>query len=351
MFVILVFGGLYFAKPFLIPVAFAALFAMLLLPLSEKLENRTGKIPSILISIFVLILGGAILIALLSWQVSGLFSDFSSLKQQGLSLMHKIQDRLNASLGISLEEQKEIIRNQSDKSSGMGTILTGLFGSVLGFITNVILVMVYIFLFLYTRSRLKNFILLLVPQSQREEALRMIRSGRLVAQKYLSGLAWMIICLWVLYSIGFSIAGLENPVFFAVLCGTLEIVPFVGNLTGSALAAIMALVQGGGVPVMTGVIITYFSVQFFQSYVLEPLVVGSHVNINPLFTIMAIVIGELVWGIAGMILAIPYFGIFKIICDHAEPLKPYGYLIGSEQKGRNDKRTEKLKRIFKRDKE
>ena len=81
-----------------------------------------------------------------------------------------------------------------------------------------------------------------------------------------------------------------------------------------------------------GVLITYAVVQFFQTYILEPLVVGAEVNINPLFTILVLVAGELVWGIPGMVLAIPLLGIVKIICDHIEPLKPYGFLIGQEKK-------------------
>ena len=159
----------------------------------------------------------------------------------------------------------------------------------------------------------------------------------------------MIVCLWVLYSIGFSIVGVKNAFFFAILCGLLEIVPFVGNLTGSMLTALMALAQGGGAPVLIGVLITYGTVQLFQSYVLEPLVVGSNVNINPLFTIVILIVGELVWGIAGMVLAIPLLGIFKIICDHVEPLKPYGYLIGGDRKNKSGKWIDKLKAVFKDD--
>jgi predicted PurR-regulated permease PerM len=112
----------------------------------------------------------------------------------------------------------------------------------------------------------------------------------------------------------------------------LEIVPFVGNLIGNALTVIMVLSQGGGTNMVIGVLVTYGLVQFFQSYVLEPLVVGAEVNINPLFTIVGLVAGEMIWGIPGMILAIPLMGVVKIICDHIEPLQLYGQLIGTDKK-------------------
>ena len=59
---------------------------------------------------------------------------------------------------------------------------------------------------------------------------------------------------------------------------------------------------------------------------------ASCYNINPLFTIVGLIAGEFVWGIPGMILAIPVLGVTKIVCDHIEPLKPYGQLIGEDQK-------------------
>jgi predicted PurR-regulated permease PerM len=102
----------------------------------------------------------------------------------------------------------------------------------------------------------------------------------------------------------------------------------------------MSVAQGGDMTMIVGIIVTYGIVQFLQTYLLEPLVVGAEVNIHPLFTIIGIVVGELVWGIPGMILAIPLLGIVKIVCDNVEPLKPYGYLIGEERKrkGRKSKK-------------
>jgi predicted PurR-regulated permease PerM len=74
----------------------------------------------------------------------------------------------------------------------------------------------------------------------------------------------------------------------------------------------MSLTQGGGGGMVIGILITYGLVQFIQTYILEPLVVGSEVKLNPLFTILAIVIGELVWGVPGMVVAIPILGITKV---------------------------------------
>lgn len=77
-------------------------------------------------------------------------------------------------------------------------------------------------------------------------------------------------------------------------------------------------------------------VQLIQEWILSPIILGPQVKINAFTTIVALVLGELIWGVAGIFLAIPLIGMFKIICDHIESLKNYGFLIGEiETKKRN----------------
>ena len=156
----------------------------------------------------------------------------------------------------------------------------------------------------------------------------MLSSITNVSQQYLLGLTKMIVCLWIMYGIGFSLVGVKNALFFAILCGLLEIVPFIGNLTGTTLTVLVAIVQGAGLPLVISIIGVYMLVQLIQEWILSPIILGPQVKINAFTTIIALVLGELIWGIAGIFLAIPLIGMFKIVCDHIEALKPYGFLIG-----------------------
>ncbi len=324
---------LVYAKPFLAPITFAALLAMLLLPVSEWLERKgVGKVVSILLSILLLIGFFALVGFFLSWQISDLSGDLSDIEKKVGTQYQKAQHWIGKKVGISPEKQEEMIKQQQKSSSGqMSSMITGFLSGLGGILTDIVLVLVYIFLFMYFQDRLKKFVIRVVPDSQEKNAQQIVNDAQQVTQKYLSGMALMIAALWIMYGIGFSIVGIKNAVLFAILCGILEIIPFVGNLTGTVLTVVMTLVQGGDSRMIVGILITYGLVQFIQTYLLEPLVVGSEVNINPLFTIMGLVAGELVWGVAGMVVAIPVLGITKIICDHIEPLKPYGYLIGAEK--------------------
>jgi predicted PurR-regulated permease PerM len=93
----------------------------------------------------------------------------------------------------------------------------------------------------------------------------------------------------------------------------------------------MALSQGGGFKMVTGVLLTYALIQAIQFYIISPLVMRTQVSIHPLFTIVVLFAGDLVWGIPGMILAIPALGIVKIVCDHIESLQAVGDLLGENR--------------------
>jgi predicted PurR-regulated permease PerM len=326
----LIVGALYYAKPFLVPLFFGGLLAMLFLPLNRWFESKNipkGLSILLCIIIFLGLLTG--IIWLISWQISDLASESTDIENKVRKMISQAKEYIGTHFGISKKQQEKIITEQAEQN---GVMLSNLGSFLTGFIVDFILVLVYIFLFMFYRRRIKTFILQLISSQQKKNAETIIHDIQRVSQKYITGLGMMIVCLWIMYSIGFSIVGVKYAVLFAIICGLLEIVPFIGNLTGTLLAILMVVIQGGGAGMVLGVVITYLIVQFLQTYILEPLVVGAEVNINPLFTIIILVLGELVWGIPGMVLAIPLLGIVKIICDHIPSLKPYGYLIGSDRK-------------------
>jgi len=333
---------LYFAQSVLIPLTFGGVLAMLLMPLSRWLERKglnRGFSSFISLLFFGLLVIGLVL--LLHWQIGDLIKDFSKLQEQLSNLFDELKGYVRSQFGLSNRQQQQIIKEQQsggmEKAAGMalGTITT-----TLGLMVDTVLVLVYVFLFLYFRAHFKNFVLRLVSVENKVVAVKIMNLASRVTQQYLSGLGMMIVMLWIMYGIGFSIVGIKSAIFFAILCGILEIVPFAGNITGTSITVLIAFAQGGSVDMVIGVLVTYAIVQFTQTYLLEPLVVGNQVNLNPLFTILIIVVGEAIWGIAGMVLAIPLLGMFKVLCDHIEPLKPYGYLIGNQN-------TKEDKSIFK----
>jgi predicted PurR-regulated permease PerM len=322
---------LYIAQPLLAPLAFGLVFALLLVPLSRWLQKAGLNIcVAAVICVLVLITAFALIFGLLGWQLSTIMEDAGQLKQKLHEVIGQVQSFISQRFGIKPAEQQKMV----DKSNMAEPItwITQSAGQLFGLLVDVILTLVYVLLLLIFRRHFLTFIARAVPGDERQNVAKLLEEAAGVAQKYLTGLALMIMTLWVMYAIGFSVAGLHYAIFFALLCGTLEMVPFVGNLTGTTLAALMGILQGGGPELVITILVIYGLVQFIQSYLLEPLIVGRQVNLNPFFTIFSIVIGEMIWGIAGMVLAIPFFGMLKIACDHFDALKPYGFLLGGNEK-------------------
>lgn len=343
--------ALYLASAFLIPIAFAALLSMLFFRFSEWLEKRgITRGLSALLSVLVLVGVVAFIGAVLGWQLSHLADDFDEMKTQLMANVDKLREWVSSSVGVDLAQQENIIApaDQGQVASA-GNIFLGLLNKFASLLIDTVLVLVYTYLLLYYRSHLKNFLLQAIPSENRHHIHTIIRKSVDISGTYLIGLFNMVAVLWVMYSIGFSLIGLEGAIFFAILCGIFEIVPFIGNLIGNLVAILGVMAQGGDGGMILGVVAIYLTVQFLQTYLLEPLVVGQRVNINPLFTIMALVAGQLIWGIPGMAMAIPLLGIVKIVCDNVPDLQAYGMVIGPVKSGRsNTSLISFLKRFFKR---
>lgn len=322
---------LYVGQPFFVPLALAGLLAMLLSKVGSWLErHRVSRgIASLLALLgFVLLVAGGL--TLLGWQLASFSENMDELKQRVTEMFAQLREWLQSSIGIDQEQQKKLTENSgSTGGESGGSVLMEFASGTMSIAVDTILVLVYTFLFLNFRRQLKNFILMLVPIDQKEKATKVIHESANVAQQYLGGLSKMIAALWIMYGLGFSVLGVENAIFFAVFCGLMEIIPFVGNLVGTSFTVLAVAVQGGDSKMILGVVGVYLVVQFIQTYLLEPLVVGNEVKINPLFTIISLVLGEMIWGVGGMVLAIPLMGILLIVFDHVPDLKPYAYLIGS----------------------
>lgn len=342
----LIIAGLYYGQVFLMPFVIGGILATLFLPFCNWMEKK--KFPkglAVFLCLMALLVFISGIIALLSWKMSDVINDITLLKEKALDTVAYIQKYIFKHFNISVAEQYKILKEEKPSYSSMMQIILSSFAAI---VTNLVLVTAYFLFLLYYHSHIKQFILKLTAVSEQKSMELIVHKIANVSQQYLLGLSKMIVCLWIMYYIGFSFIGLENAFFFAILCGFLEIIPFVGNITGTSLTILVAAMHGGDLMLLGGIAVTYGVVQFIQGWLLEPLMLGPQVKINPLFTIIALVLGDLLWGIPGIILAIPLTAMLKIMCDHVESLKAYGFLIGEieSKKSVDSSFFQKIKKIL-----
>ena len=320
--------GLYYAQALLKPICFGVLLAMLLLPSTKWLEskNLNQYVAAFLSSLAVVIIIGAVG-GLLWWQISDLAQDTTNIERTFNEWKRQGQRFTYNTFGLNYTEQNEILDEQQ---SALTSFIPKIMEQSASTAARAILVLVYSFLFLTHRQKIKHFVMKISGKGQEDKTKSMIESANQVSVGYLTGLLKLIFVMTVLFSVGYWIIGVENPILFAAICGIMELIPFIGNILGTLVTSIGVIAQGTDTSIIAWVFVVYFIVQFLQSYVLEPLIVGSQVNVNPLFSILALMVGELMWGLSGLVLAIPMLGILKIYFDHSENLKPYGQLIGTD---------------------
>lgn len=201
----------------------------------------------------------------------------------------------------------------------------------IGFIGTALLTFIYIFFLLNYRRRFRLFLLSLFPEEKKKEVNHVIHQSATVSQQYLVGKLMLMGCLAVLYAIGFGISGVSNFILIALIAALFTLIPYVGNIIGLGLAMGFGYLTSGETGVLVGILITFSVAQFVESYLLEPYVVGDKVDVHPFFVILVVVAGGALWGVIGMILAIPVLAIITIVFLHVSPLHPFGFLFSKEE--------------------
>lgn len=334
VFLVLLFAILHFAKAFLIPVLTSALFAMLLVPICHKLEAWRMKRgwAAVLVVLLTLLLIVAILYVLVN-ELVGLASDLALIGDRVAEMLDSGYDYVAEHFDISKVKQKEYLQKQAAQwSSSAGKVVGGAIFSLVSVLGNLLIITIYTILMLIYRARIKRFVFELVSrhagQSELGHARSIVEKITKVSSLYVGGIFLVVAILSIIYFTGLTIIGVKNALFFAILAALINVIPYIGSVAGGAIVVLYTLVTGDTLTIPIVVALFFTAVQQLDSYVLTPKITGGQVKIGPLFTIMVLLLGGMLWGAAGMILFIPLLGIFKVIFDNIERLKPYGHLIG-----------------------
>ena len=132
----------------------------------------------------------------------------------------------------------------------------------------------------------------------------------------------------LLNTVGLLILGIENAFFFGFLAALLLLIPYIGIMICSLLPALVALATKDSAWYAVGVIAVFMFIQMIEGNYITPKITASKVSINSLVAILSIILFSMLWGTAGMIVALPVMASLKVIFDTIPELKAYGFLIG-----------------------
>ncbi len=310
----------------LVPFAFACLIAILINPLSNRLQRKVPRGFAIFCSILLVLIAACGLIYFLSRQISVFSESMPALKAKSFMIASQVEQWINRQFGIAVSKQFQMISNalqgtESYVGQTVSTLLIGL--SVL------VLIPVYVFFLLFYKPLILDFIFQAFSEKHSLRVAEILGETKGAIQSYIVGLLIEMVIVSSLNSVALLVLGLRSAILIAVMGGIVNVIPYLGGIAGILLPLLMATVTKEGYTTQVAIAICYMVIQLIDNNILMPKIVSSKVKINALFSILIVLAGGALWGYSGMFLAIPIVAILKIIFDHIDGLKPWGHLLGT----------------------
>ena len=160
----------------------------------------------------------------------------------------------------------------------------------------------------------------LIPPRHRAVASTLISRINFVISSYVRSQLVIALVMGVLYAIGFAIARVPLALSIGLLSGLLNFIPYLGTLTGLTLSLSFVALDGGGWARLLGVVAVFIVVQCVEGYYLTPKLLGGRLDLHPMWVLVGLMIGGSLFGILGIILAVPVIAIAKVALDFLEEL-------------------------------
>ncbi|WP_229216928.1 AI-2E family transporter [Dyadobacter luteus] len=281
--------------------------------------------------LIAIILIGA-LIWLIIHQVVIIGSGGSEWQSSFIHIIQTIQNWVTVRFGIEQGQITEQITTFTNRAvSNAGVIVSAALGSVGSILAGVVIVPLFTFFLLYYRDFFREFFFHAFTSTPKEIVSEVLDRIYYVVQSYLVGLVTVMGIVAILNTVGLLVMGIEYVWFFGILASLLMLLPYIGIAIGSILPAVFALATKDSAWYAAGVIGWFQIVQFLEGNFLTPNIVGGKVSINPLMALVGLLLGGMLFGLAGLILAIPIMAVLKVVFDAVPSMKAFGFLIGEPE--------------------
>ena len=316
---------LFAIKPVLIYLSVAAVLSLVARPLLGVFRQRL-KLPNAIavlmtMSLFILFLFGLInlFIPLVLKQSENLsLLNSQEFKNDLQNLFQKINSYFS-DRNIDIFEQLkrlDLLSNFNDIPNLFNAILGGIGSVGIGLFS----VLFISFFLLKDTQILHNSLFLLIPESKTSRVSKSLETIKDLLSRYFIGLILQITILFVIYSSVLLIFGIENAIVIALLCALLNLIPYIGPLIGGVLMLVLTMTENLNLNFQTEILPTtlyvmlgYAIAQLIDNFLSQPLIFSKSVKSHPLEIFLVILIGGLLFGVLGMVLAVPVYTVIKVV--------------------------------------
>lgn len=324
---------LIFAKSVLLPLAFAILFALALLGpvrfFEKKGMSRSWAAVLCLLVALVLISG---VFTFISAQVLSFQKDFPLLETKFLQL---VEDLKSFALNDLHLNESVIHENFAPMLDKLLAAAPAVIGNLVSFFSSSIFIAaftcIYTLMILVYRDNIAYFFSKTFKEVGGISKYKIANNTQSVIRSYIVGLALEVLFVAVLLGIAYSIVGVKYAILLAVISAIFNLVPYLGFIIAGVLSMLVSFATNSPeAAIWVGIIAVI--VHLVDSNLFLPAVVGNKVSINALVTVIGVFLGNLIWGIPGMFLAVPTVAVIKVICDEIPSMYHWGVLLGGRDK-------------------
>lgn len=285
--------------------------AYIFLPFVKGLEKRVPRSAAIILAF---VITGAVNISAITLLVPVFVEQIKSLSTILPEYISQAEDAV-----LQAGEKLPIVKKLTDKININDTALTAFSdalsnispGTVVSFVSTSLLIPVVVYYFLKDREKIKNLCLFLVPKRIRNGTVYVFRDIDRQMRDYIVGETAIILIVSTLMAVTLGIFGFEYWLILGILMGIFNIIPYIGPVLGSVPIVLVALSGGWKKIILALILIT--AVQQADNIIVQPRVISNAVKIHPVIVLLCIIAGSSVGSITGMVLAVPFYIILRIL--------------------------------------
>lgn len=329
---------LYFARSFLLPIAFAVLFHFLLSPVVRALARLHIR-PPIGAAILVLAFAGAVTLGAVS-----LTKPVQHWVSRAPETMATVQERLRALMRPiervkTTAEQVERVASGGTRRPGevvvKGPSLTSrIFGTTQRLLAAVLQTVILLYFLLASGDLFLQKVIKVVPRVRdKQVAVRIARETERSISAYLLTAFLVNVGEGLLLTGVLAMLGMPNPALWGVMTVVLEFIPYVGATIITTVLAIAALTTFDSAGHALLVPLSFVAINLLQGNLVSPLLLGNRLSLNPVALFVGLAFWFWIWGIPGAFVAVPMMAAFRIVCDHVPSLNAVGEFLGQRDEG------------------
>ena len=326
LFILAVFYTIYFMRSILLPIVLALLLSYLLRPIVRGLAKL--KIP-VAVSAAVILIG---LLVLVGYGISVLAAPTVAWLQKapvGLAeLQHKLRP-VKKSVAQVTQATSEIEKLATTNAEAKAVevkrhpITETFVTRTPEFIASaVFLVILLYFLLVYDQVFIAKLVKLLPTLSDKKTAVGIAQDIESQVSRYLFTITAINACLGLAVGTAVGLLGLRNPLMWGVMVALLNFVPYLGALTGIICMTIGAVLSFDSLGYALIFPAVYLAFGTLEGSFITPWIMGRSLTLNPVIILLSLTFWGWMWGIVGIILAVPILAAFKIFCAHIKPMEP-----------------------------